>query len=450
MSKNETVKVRFAPSPTGYLHVGNVRTALVNWLFARHTGGQFLLRLDDTDRERSSDAFAEAIEEDMAWLGLDWDEKLRQSDRLKSYQIAIDDLKEKGRLYPCFETPEELSLKRKSLLSRGKPPIYDRAALDLSASEIAEMEDAGRKPHWRFRLGGEALAWNDLVHGDLHFEPANLSDPVLIRSDAYPLYTLTSVVDDIDTAITHVVRGDDHIANSAVQIDLIHALGGDAPVFAHLPLLTDFEGGELSKRIGGLALRDLRAEGIEPMAINSHLARLGTSAAIAHALTLDELVAEFDFSRFSRNSPKFDADELRRLNAALLHGSSFEVMAPHLKSAGMGEVDEALWEAVRPNLERLEDIRGWIHVCRGALTPVIADREFIEAALGCLPDEPWDEATWGKWTKEVKALSGRKGRELFLPLRLALTGLDHGPELKALLPIIGRDRALARLQGQTA
>jgi len=450
MSKSECVKVRFAPSPTGYLHVGNVRTALVNWLFARHTGGQFLLRLDDTDRERSSDTFAEAIEEDLAWLGLDWDEKIRQSDRLEAYRVAIDDLKKKGRLYPCFETPEELSLKRKSLLTRGKPPIYDREALDLSASKISEMEAAGRTPHWRFRLGGEALTWNDLVHGDLHFEPANLSDPVLIRSDGYPLYTLTSVVDDIETGITHVVRGDDHIANSAVQIDLIHALGGDVPVFAHLPLLTDIEGGELSKRIGGLALRDLRAEGIEPMAINSHLARLGTSAAIAHALTLDELVAEFDFSRFSRNSPKFDADELRRLNAALLHGSSFEVMAPHLKSAGMGEVDAALWEAVRPNLERLEDIRGWIHICHGALTPVIAEKEFIDAATECLPDEPWGEETWGEWTKAVKAATGRKGRELFLPLRLVLTGLDHGPELKALLPIIGRKRALARLQGKTA
>ncbi len=445
------VAVRFAPSPTGLLHVGNIRLALVNWLFARASGGSLLLRLDDTDEERSTEAFALGIERDLSWLGLTWDRRARQSDRLAHYSAAAERLKAAGRLYPCYETAEELGLKRKSLLARGLPPLYDRAALRLSDADRAQLEAEGRRPHWRFRLEPGAIAWTDLVRGPARFEGADLSDPVLVREDGRPLYTLSSVVDDIDFAISHVIRGEDHVANTAVQIQLWQALGGPVPTFAHLPLLTDAAGQGLSKRLGSLSVSRLRDEdGIEAMALASLLARLGTADAIEPHLSLDELIAGFDMARVSRATPRFDPEDLQRLNARLLHRMPFAQAADRLERLGCPGADERFWLAVRPNLSRLADAVGWWRITHAPVTPQIADAAFTARAASLLPDEPWDETAWSAWTGRVKAETGASGKALFLPLRQALTGCDHGPEMKSLLPLIGRLRALARLAGETA
>lgn len=443
--------VRFAPSPTGRIHVGNVRLALVNWLFARKTGGTFLFRLDDTDEERSTQAFADGIAQDLTWLGLTWDRFARESDRYPRYDEAAAALKASGRLYPCYETPEELSLKRASLVSQGRPPIYDRAALRLTDADRARLEAQGRKPHWRFQLTPTPIEWTDLVRGPVKFEGTALTDPVLIREDGRPLYTLTSVVDDIDFAITHIIRGEDHVANTAVQIQIFEALGGAVPSFAHLPLLTDAGGQGLSKRLGSLSIGSLRDDdGIEPMALASLLAKLGTSDPIEARLTLDELVAEFDLSKVSRATPKFDPEDLARINARILHLMPFDRVAGRLEAMGLAGADAAFWEAVRPNLTRLEDARDWWAVTHAPVAPLVEDSGFLAQAAALLPQEPWDLSTWGAWTGAVKGATGRKGKELFLPLRRALTGRDHGPELKNLLPLIGRARALRRLGGETA
>jgi glutamyl-tRNA synthetase len=433
------------------LHVGNIRLALINWLFARAHGGSFLLRLDDTDLERSTAEFAAGIERDLGWLGLDWDRFARQSDRLDRYHLAMEALKRSGRLYPCYETAEELSLKRKSLLGRSLPPIYDRSALKLTDEDRARLETEGRKPHWRFLLRHDPVEWDDLVRGPQHFHGRDLSDPVLIREDGRILYTLSSIVDDIELGITHVIRGEDHVANTAVQIQLWQALDGPVPTFAHLPLLSDATGAALSKRLGSIGISHLRdEEGVEPMAINSLLAKLGTSDPIEARLTLAELVAEFDMAKVSRGAPKFDPEELKRLNARVLHGTPFETIAARLAAKGYAGVDEVFWNAVRANLSRLDDIAEWWHVAREPIQPVIEDAEFAAAAASLLPPEPWDDTTWGAWTNAVKTATGRKGKALFMPLRQALTGLDHGPELKNLLPLIGRERASARLAGQVS
>lgn len=443
--------VRFAPSPTGRIHVGNVRLALVNWLFARKTGGSFMFRLDDTDEERSTQEFADAIAADLTWLGLTWDRFARESDRYPRYDEAAAALKAAGRLYPCYETPEELNLKRASLVSQGRPPIYDRAALRLTDGDRARLEGEGRKAHWRFKLTPTPVEWTDLVRGPVRFEGTSLSDPVLIREDGRPLYTLTSVVDDADFAITHIIRGEDHVANTAVQIQIFEALGAAVPTFAHLPLLTDAGGQGLSKRLGSLSVGSLRDEdGIEPMAVNSLLAKLGTSDPIEALLTLDELVAEFDLSKIARGTPKFDPEELGRLNARILHLTPFEAVAARLEALGLTGADAAFWDAVRPNLARLGDAQDWWAVTHAPVTPLVEDAAFLAQAAALLPDGPWDLGTWGAWTNAVKGATGRKGKDLFLPLRRALTGRDHGPELKNLLPLIGRARSLRRLAGETA
>ncbi|MBT5413488.1 MAG: glutamate--tRNA ligase [Rhodospirillaceae bacterium] len=445
-----TVAVRFAPSPTGRLHVGNARVALLNWLFARAEGGRFILRIDDTDEERSETVYEEAIREDLAWLGLAWDEEARQSSRLDRYEAAAETLRAAGRLYPCYETAEELALKRRILRERGLPPIYDRAALALGEADRARLEAEGRRSHWRFRLDHEAIAWTDVIHGDWRFEGENLSDPVLVREDGRPLFALSSAVDDIDMGISHVIRGEDHVSTTAAQIQLFRALGAEPPIFAHLPLLTDAGGQGLSKRLGSLSLADLRKQGIEPMAINSYLALLGTPDPIRAVPALGELVADFDLARYGRAAPKFDPAELQHLNARLLHDLPFEAIAGRLAAMGLDGADAAFWEAVRPNLDRLEDAKVWHRVCHGEIDPAIDEADFTRAAAALLPLEPWDEETWGVWTVAVKADTGRKGKALFLPLRRALTGLDHGPELKLLLPLIGRARAEARLAGRAA
>lgn len=445
-----TLKVRFAPSPTGLLHVGNARQALINWLFARAQGGRFLLRIDDTDTERSTPEFAAAIEEDLRWLGLEWDEKAVQSERLERYSAAAERLKAAGRLYACYETPEELGLKRKVALAAGRPPIYDRGALKLSDEDKAKLEAEGRRPHWRFKLEPGEIAWDDLVRGPVSFQGENLSDPVLIREDARPLYTLTSVVDDIELEVTHVLRGEDHVANTAVQAQLFQALvkdgGGEVPAFGHLSLIAGAGGESLSKRLGSLSLASLRESGLEAMTINCTLARLGTPDPVEPLPDLAALAAGFDLARFGRATPKFDPAELEHLNARLLHVTPFEAVAERLPQG----INADLWAAIRPNLNRLAEAAVWQNICRGPVIPQIEDADFARQAAELLPPEPWDETTWSAWTGAVKAATGRKGKALFLPLRLALTGLDHGPELKALLPLIGRERAEARLAGKTA
>jgi glutamyl-tRNA synthetase len=444
-----SVTVRFAPSPTGRLHAGNIRTALFNYLFARKMGGHFILRLDDTDKERSTEEFTEGIREDLAWLGLNWAKEVRQSDRFGLYKAAVERLKANGRLYPAYETPEELELKRKRQLARDKPPVYDRAALKLTAEERAKLEAEGRKPHWRFLLEQRDVVFDDLVRGRQHVDAASLSDPVLVRADGTYLYTLPSVVDDIDLGITHVIRGEDHVANTAPQIQLFEALGAKPPAFGHHNLLVSADGQALSKRDRALSIEALREEGIEALAVASYTATLGTSDAIAPHASLDELVTAFNFAKLSRAPARFDPNELSLVNARLLHMLPFSTVAGRLRAMGV-EGGEAFWEAVRGNLAVLGEAKIWWDVVRGRLQPVIEDAKLCREAATLLPPEPWDETTWMAWSSAVKQATGAKGKALFAPLRLALTGREQGPELKQLLPLIGRARAVARLEGKVA
>jgi glutamyl-tRNA synthetase len=461
-----TVRLRFAPSPTGRLHVGNIRTALLNWLFARRHGGTFILRLDDTDRERSTEAFALGIEEDLRWLGLVWGERLRQSDRLDRYGAVADELRARGRLYPCWETEDELDRRRKRQLARGLPPIYDRAALDLPEAERSRLTAERGPPHWRFRLANHAEAsstprptpasWDDLVRGPQSIDLASLSDPVLVRADGTFLYTFTSVVDDIDLAISHVVRGEDHVTNTAVQTDIFHALGASPPIFAHHSLLVGADGQGLSKRLGSLSIASLREAGLEPMAVASHAALIGTSEAVAPYPSLEALAEVVDLSRLSRAPARFDPAELQALNARLLHTlplaaveARLAAMATRIAAEPGGSalhIDEELWVGIRGNLSVVADAETWLRVIGGEIETVREDAGFCTRAAELLPPGPWDATTWSRWTEAVKASTGAKGKSLFHPLRLALTGREAGPELKALLPRIGPGRAAARLR----
>ena len=444
------LKLRFAPSPTGFLHVGNARVALINWLYAHQNGGEFILRFDDTDPERSRPDYVEGIKRDLSWLGLGWSRLFHQSQRLDLYRAAFERLAKIDRIYPCYETPEELALMRKRLLAQGKPPIYDRSALDLSASEQAQLTAQGRRPHWRFRLKDEPVSWEDRIHGTIRFAKPSISDPVLYRSDGQPLFTLPSVVDDIDLSISLIVRGDDHIANTAAQIDIFRALGANPPHFAHLPLLRDHQGGDLSKRQGGaLSLGALREKGIEAMALNSYLAGLGASRPVDPVPDLERLSAGFDFALFSRAGVKFDDRNLMRCNERILHDMPFAGAGPRLAQLGLGAADESFWLAVRGNLERLEDAAFWWRVCHGALTPHVEDKAYLATALAVLPSPPWDHKTWSAWTTAIKRRTQRTGKALFRPLRLALTGVGHGPGLDLLLPLMDPARVTARLGGKT-
>ncbi|MBB5690258.1 glutamate--tRNA ligase [Roseomonas alkaliterrae] len=439
------MKLRFAPSPTGLLHVGNARVALANWLHARRHGGTFVLRLDDTDRERSRPEFAAAIEEDLHWLGLDWDERIAQSARLDRYAAAAERLKQDGRLYPCFETEEELAFKRERRRREGRPPIYDREALKMTPEQIARAIENGKQPYWRFRLSPRSVAWTDLVLGERRVKLSAISDPVLIRADGSPLYTFTSVVDDLEMAVTHVIRGEDHVTNTGIQLDIFEALGGDAArlAFAHLPLLTDEEGGALSKRLGSISLRHLRKDGIEPAALAGYLAALGTSADPVAGMPRD-LAPGYDLGRVSHATARFDTRHLLALNRRVLHEAPFAAVRDRLPEGA----DEAFWLAVRGNLDLLREARPWFDILRGSIVPPVQEGEhdFLAAALAALPPEPWDGTTWSAWTGALKAATGRKGKALFLPLRLALTGEEQGPDLGTLLPLIGRERAAARLR----
>ena len=444
-----SVAVRFAPSPTGRLHAGNIRTALLNWMFAQQRGGRLLLRLDDTDRERSTEEFANGIREDLTWLGLGWDGEVKQSDRFAIYDAAVEKLKASGRLYPAYETQDELELKRKRQLARGRPPVYDRAALKLTDADRQKLESAGQVPHWRFKLETRDVVWNDLIRGEQHVDAASLSDPVLVRVDGTYLYTLPSVVDDIDLGITHVVRGEDHVANTAPQIQLFEALGAEPPAFGHHNLLVGAEGQALSKRERALSIQSLREDGLEPLVVASYAATIGTSDAVAPHASLHELVVHFSFGKMSRAPARFDVEELRALNAKLLHALPYEAVSTALHDMGIKD-GRAFWFAVRSNLAVLSDAGAWWRVVKEPLQPAIADAALCEQAAALLPPEPWDESTWERWAADVKQATGIKGKALFQPLRLALTGREHGPELKLLLPLIGKARAFARLEGKTA
>lgn len=443
------VVTRFAPSPTGLLHIGNIRAALFNYLFAHKTGGTFMLRLDDTDRERSTEAFADAIKRDMEWLGLSWDLFGRQSERTARYAQELEKLKAAGRVYPCFETQAELDLKRKAQLGRGLPPIYDRAALKLSDEKKAEFAAQGKRPHWRFKLNHAEVKWKDLVQGEKTLHTSTLSDPVLVRADGVPLYTFCSVVDDIDDKTSHIIRGEDHVTNTAAQIEIWQALTtAPPPVFAHFPLIVSASGIEMSKRLGTLSIASMHDEmHVEPMAINALLAKLGTSDPIAPRLSLDELAREFDLGKISHSTPKFDLEELKALNAKILHLTPYAVVQKRLEAMGLN-VGENFWNAARANIVTLDDMRQWADVVSGCIAPVAHDDAFLKEAAELLPPAPWDEHTWSAWADAVKAKTGRKGKELFKPLRLALTGVDHGPEMKVLLPLIGEEKARNRLRGE--
>ena len=442
-----TTTTRFAPSPTGHIHVGNLRTALMNWLIARKAGGTFILRLDDTDQERSRQEYADGIMRDLEWLGLTWDRVERQSDRLDRYAAAADGLREKGRLYEVFETPTELDLKRKKQLNMGKPPVYDRAGLNLSDDDRARLRAEGREGYWRFKLDLERIEWPDGIIGDVSIDAASVSDPVLIRADGQVLYTFASSVDDVDMGVTDIVRGADHVTNTATQIQIIKALGGTPPRFAHHSLLTGPQGEELSKRLGTLSLKDLRENGVAPEALLSLMARLGSSQPVELRMTLGELADGFDLSQFGTSPTKFDAEDLWPLTRERNQHLPFDAVQARI--AGMGVPDdlaERFWRVASHNITKLDDLADWWVIFSEGAEPAIdpEDAEFVAQALTLLPPPPYTDTSWAEWTAAVKDATGRKGKGLFMPLRKALTGQAHGPEMSDLMPLLQVVRAKAR------
>tara|TARA_R110002094_G_scaffold2057_11_gene8686 strand:+ start:322 stop:1659 length:1338 start_codon:yes stop_codon:yes gene_type:complete len=436
---NPTI-TRFAPSPTGFIHVGNLRTALMNYLIARKAGGTFILRIDDTDPERSKEEYVDGIKEDLTWLGLHWDRVERQSERLEQYHAAAQELREKARLYEAFETPTELDLKRKKQLNMGNPPVYDRAALALSDAEKDKLRAERGAGVWRFKLDQQRIEWADGILGDISIDAASVSDPVLIRGDGQILYTLASVVDDTEMGVTHVVRGSDHVTNTATQIQIMQALGaGNVPKFAHHSLLTGPQGEALSKRLGTLALRDLRAQGIEPFALLSLMARLGSSDPVELRTDMAEMIEGFDINHFGSAPTKFDVQDLFPLTGRYLQALPLEAVAEPIADLGVPDNKAAqFWAVTRENIETLKDLKVWWEMFHDGADPVIedGDEEFVAQAMTMLPEMPFDEGTWGAWTAAVKEATGRKGRGLFRPLRLALTGQEHGPEMAAVMPLL--------------
>ncbi|WP_299424596.1 glutamate--tRNA ligase [uncultured Shimia sp.] len=430
---------RFAPSPTGYIHVGNLRTALMNYLIARKAGGTFVLRIDDTDPERSKQEYVDAIQQDLEWLGLTWDRIETQSSRLDRYEDAAQKLRDMGRFYECFETPTELDLKRKKQLNMGKPPVYDRAALNLSDDEKANLRAERGNGHWRFKLDHERIEWTDGILGDRSIDAASVSDPVLIRADGQFLYTLASVCDDIDYGITDVVRGSDHVTNTATQIQIIEALGGAVPNFAHHSLLTGPQGEALSKRLGTLALRDLREAGVQPMALLSLMARLGSSDPMELRANLEEIADGFDITKFGAAPTKFDVEDLYPLTAKVLQEKPLAEVADAVAAVGLpADKAERFWNVTRDNITTLNDLGKWWDLYTNGAEPEIddEDKEFIAEAMKLLPEGPFDDDTWSTWTAAVKEATGRKGRGLFMPLRKALTGQKNGPDMASLMPLL--------------
>jgi len=457
MTINISPVVRFAPSPTGRLHIGNIRTALYNWLFAKKQGGQFVLRLDDTDQERSTDEFAAGIVEDLAWLGIVPDRTEKQSDRFAVYDDVADALRKKGLLYACYESADEIERRRKRLMARGLPPVYDRAALKLSDAEKAELEAQGKRPHWRFLLPNydaspfetrrSEVKFDDVIRGEQVVDLASMSDPVLIREDGTYLYTLPSVVDDIDLKVTHVIRGGDHITNTGAQIAIFEAVGGPVPSFGHHNLLQDASGEGLSKRTGALSIASLRDAGYEPMSVASLATLIGTGQAVEACSDIQSLAEVFDPGKVSKSNAKFSVTDLDGLNDKLLHAMDYEQAQSRLEGLG-ADLGEEFWMAIRPNINRFHEVELWAEVVEGRFEPVLQDdddAEFVKLAAELLPAEPWDDQVWPTWTSQLKQQTGRKGKQLFMPLRKALTGQDHGPDMRQLMPVIGLERTRRRL-----
>ena len=440
-----TVITRFAPSPTGLLHLGNIRTALINWLYARTHNGKFILRIDDTDQERSKDEYISKIKYDLEWLGIDYDDTFNQSSRFERYREQFEKLKADGRIYPCYETPEELERKRKLQMASGGKQVYDRSSLSLTDEEKRAYEDDGRKPHWRFLLQSERLKWNDLLKGELDIDLTSLSDPVLFREDGVPLYTFSSAVDDIDYNITNVIRGDDHTSNTAVQIEIINAIDKNRITFAHHALLKASSGDKLSKRDNVISIDSFRKSNLEPLAILSLLATIGTSQSIELKDSVNQIISEFKLETISTSPGRIEIDVLNALNKKQVQKLNFDEVSERLKNIDE-KIDERFWNTIRSNLETVEGIKQWSDIVFDSKLIEAEDKEYIKSAMELIPDDPWDENTWELWTSAIKEKTGRKGKELFLPLREAFTGMSHGPEMKLLIQLIGREKILERVK----
>ena len=437
--------LRFAPSPSGYLHVGNARTAVMNWILSKQSEESFLLRLDDTDEEKSKEKYAQSIREDLDWLGLSWNNSITQSSRLNYYNDVFEKLKKNKQIYPCYETDEELNLKRALKRNSGLPPVYDRSALNLTSKDIRQLESEGRKPYWRFKLPEDSFSWEDEIHGKIKFDVSSYSDPVLMRADGRPLYSLTSVADDIDMNISFIVRGNDHLSNSGAQVAIFKSLGADIPKFAHLGLLVGSRGDPLSKRTGSLSLKSLRENGIEAQALLNYLIFVGTSSAINLNKNEKEIVERFDLANLSKNNAHFDESILNSLTSQYLHILSFEEVKDRFNNIGISTVKEEFWDVIRKNISIFEDVLFWWKVVNDNIQTIINDKEFIGQAMNCMPVGEFTNNTWKEWTNNLSAMTGKKGKSLFMPLRLAITGCDYGPAMGDLLPLIGRQKVCDRL-----
>ena len=440
-----TTVTRFAPSPTGLLHLGNIRTALINWLYARTNNGKFILRIDDTDLERSKDEYISQIKYDLDWLGIDYDETFNQSSRFDRYREQFEKLKADGRIYPCYETPEELERKRKLLIAAGGKQVYDRSAMELTDQQKKDYEAEGRKPHWRFLLKTERMKWDDLLKGEIDIDLTSLSDPVLFREDGVPLYTLSSAVDDIDYDITNVIRGDDHTSNTAVQVEIINALDQNKITFAHHALLKASSGDKLSKRDNVISISSFREANMEPISILSLLATIGTSNSIELKDNIDQIKSEFKLSTISTSPGRIEIDVLNALNKKQVQKYNFSEIEERLKKIDE-KIDQKFWETIRGNLNVVEDIKQWTDIVFNSETIKPSDKDYIKIAMELIPDDPWNDETWGLWTSAIKEKTGRKGKELFLPLREAFTGLNHGPEMKLLIQLLGREKIIERVE----
>ena len=440
-----TTVTRFAPSPTGLLHLGNIRTALINWLYARTNNGKFILRIDDTDLERSKDEYISQIKYDLDWLGIDFDETFNQSSRFDRYREQFEKLKADGRIYPCYETPEELERKRKLLIAAGGKQVYDRSAMELTDQQKKDYEAEGRKPHWRFLLKTERMKWDDLLKGEIDIDLTSLSDPVLFREDGVPLYTFSSAVDDIDYGITNVIRGDDHTSNTAVQVEIINALDQNKITFAHHALLKASSGDKLSKRDNVISISSFREANMEPISILSLLATIGTSNSIELKDNIDQIKSEFKLSTISTSPGRIEIDVLNALNKKQVQKYNFSEIEERLKKIDE-KIDQKFWETTRGNLNVVEDIKQWTDIVFNSETIKPSDKDYIKIAMELIPDDPWNDETWGQWTSAIKEKTGRKGKELFLPLREAFTGLNHGPEMKLLIQLLGREKIIERVE----
>lgn len=435
---------RFAPSPTGLLHVGNARSAVLNWAYIKSKGGQFILRIDDTDKERSKKEYEIGIKKDLSWLGINWDKTFNQSDRLEIYDKGIQKLKMKKRIYPCFESSEELSLKKKSQLTSGKPPIYDRSALNLSDKEINQLLNSGKQPHWRFKLFDQKIEWNDLIKGNVSFDSKNLSDPILIREDGSLLYHLPSVIDDIEEGITDIIRGDDHISNTAFHIQIFEALDSVVPKFGHHPFLTDQEGKGFGKRLGSLSIEKMRLDGFENITLLNYLLSIGSSLNLSKEIKIETLLNTFDISNISTSSPKFSIEILKILNKDILQKYDFLDIKDKILDLGIENINIDFWKFVKNNIDFLKDCLDWKSIITSINSSSNIDDNFLNKAAELLPTEPFDHNSWDEWTSLIKEKTGKKGKDLFMPLRVALTGKEKGPELKYLMPLLSKDLILRK------